>query len=120
MITPANCGPIYGAIATKVEEFRGIVHALNGMPDHVHLVATVPSSHSLARFIGEVKGASSHLASRLDRAEGSLVFAWQADYAAITISESHLPIVMRYVQRQQQHHAHNTLNHTLEGYEIAR
>jgi hypothetical protein len=61
----ANMQPIYACIVDKVAEFKGIVHAVHGMSDHVHLVATVPPTVAISRFIGQVKGSSSHLASRL-------------------------------------------------------
>jgi hypothetical protein len=41
-------------------------------------------------------------------------FAWQSDYGIITVSENQLPIVIAYVENQQQHHAANNLNKTLE------
>lgn len=111
MITPANREPIYRAIHAKVEEQRGVLHVLNGMSDHIHLVATVPPAVALATFVGQVKGFSSHLASRLPDARP---FAWQAEYGVLTISERHLPVVVRYVENQEQHHTQNTLNRRLE------
>ena len=119
LITSENREPIYAAILAKVEECRGIVHALNGMPDHVHLVATLPPGRELSRIIGEIKGSSSHLASHLPGAGEDSPFQWQADYGVITISESHVPLVVRYVENQQRHHAENTLNRTLEHCEAS-
>ncbi len=42
LITESNRDPLYAAIAAKVKELKGTTYALNGMDDHVHLVATVP------------------------------------------------------------------------------
>ena len=67
---------------------------------------------TLAAFIGQIKGNSSHLASRLSDSHDA--FAWQSEYAVLTLSESHLPIVVRYVERQAQHHAEHTLDDRLE------
>ena len=114
LINASNREPLYADIHAKVQQLKGIVHALNGMADHVHLVVTVPPNLSLATFIGQVKGRSSHLASRLGNPASA--FAWQAEYGVVSVSESHLPIVVRYVQRQHQHHAEKTLNATLENY----
>jgi putative transposase len=111
LITPTNGEHIYRAIHSKAQELRGIVHALNGMPDHIHLVATVPPAVALSAFIGQIKGSASHLAARLPGAEP---FAWQAEYGVLTISERLLPIVVRYVVAQQRHHADNTLDQQLE------
>jgi len=69
----------------------------------------------LATFVGQIKGNSSHVASRLSN--GSVTFAWQAEYGAVSVSESHLPAVVRYVRLQQRHHTVNTLNQKLESCE---
>lgn len=112
LITDDNREQLYAAIVAKVETLDGIVHALNGMAEHVHLVATVPPNVPLATFIGQIKGSSSHLASRLR--PDLAAFAWQAEYGVVSVSESHLPAVVRYVSLQKQHHASSTLNKTLE------
>ena len=108
LISPANRTIIYQTIRAKVEEKSGVVHALNGMEDHVHLVVTVPPKQALSAFIGPVKGASSRAASRIEP------FEWQDEYSVLSVSESHLAIVVRYVDHQQQHHAEKRLNARLE------
>ncbi len=60
LILPEFEAELYRVIAAKVIEFDGIIHALGGAEDHVHLAATVPPKHSLSKVIGEVKGGSSH------------------------------------------------------------
>jgi putative transposase len=113
LITPQNRDAIYACMADKVDEMRGIVHAIGGMPDHVHLALTVPPSVSLSELVGGVKGSSSHLASRLQPAHYE-PFAWQPEYGVVSVTESHLPIVVRYVHNQEEHHAQNTLRRKLE------
>jgi putative transposase len=110
LITNANREPIYATIRAKTTELHGIVHALNGMDDHVHLVVTIPPSTTLSTFIGQVKGSSSHLANQIS----SAAFAWQGEYGVMSVSESHLPRVVRYVVMQQQHHTADTLDERLE------
>jgi putative transposase len=112
LITEFNRELLYTTITAKVKELKGFVHALNGTADHVHLVATVPPNLPLATFIGQVKGSSSHAVSRLgDDRPG---FAWQAEYGVVSVSEAHLPVVVRYVRLQEKHHAANRLNQTLK------
>ena len=107
LITDANRDAIYNAIGSKVRLANGIVHAINGMPDHVHLVATVPPSIALAKFVNEAKGSSSHLANRLTALASDRSFKWQESYGVLSISEAHLPVVIRYVVNQQRHHRPN-------------
>lgn len=113
MITDQNRDAIYAAIRTKVEALNGIVHALNGMEDHIHLLATVPPSLELAAFMKQIKGSTSHLASRLT--DDYDPFHWQADYGVHTVSESHVPHIINYIRNQQQHHADRTIDPRLES-----
>jgi putative transposase len=112
LINDINRGPIYAAISAKATGLNGIVHALNGMEDHMHLVVTVPPTTALGAFIGRIKGSSSYVASHLPDGDGA--FSWQAEYGVLSVSESHLPMIIDYVNRQQEHHAAHTLNRTLE------
>jgi putative transposase len=52
LITEANREPIFAAIGAKVIELGGIVHAVNSMPDHIHVVASVPPAIALSEIVG--------------------------------------------------------------------
>lgn len=112
LITAANQTVIHAAIQAKAVELRALVHALNSVSDHVHMVVTVPPSISLAEFVRQIKGNSSHLVSQASATQDT--FAWQQDYGVYSVSESHLPTVIRYVENQQQHHDEQTLDIRLE------
>jgi putative transposase len=111
LITERNREPILAAIVSKTREMNGIVHAVNCTSDHVHLLATLRPTTPPSVFIGQVKGSSSHLASRLPDAAP---FAWQAEYGVVTVSESHLPTIVRYIREQEQRHAHCDVHSVLE------
>jgi hypothetical protein len=68
---------------------------------------------ALSTFIGQAKGVSSHLVGQLS----SEAFAWQSEYGVLSISESHLPTIVRYVVEQQKNHARNTLDERLERFD---
>lgn len=111
LITPAIGDMLYPAIRAKVTDLGGLTHALNGLDEHVHLLATVPPKLALADFIGQIKGNSSHLISH----KTTEPFAWQREYGVLSVSESHLPIIANYVVEQQQRHAENKLDARLES-----
>jgi putative transposase len=112
LITETNSKAIYGQIVTKTEQLGGILHAVDCMEDHVHLVVTIPPTKSLAMFVGQIKGVSSYVAANLPDADPA--FAWQSEYGILSISESHLPYVVDYVKQQQKHHTLKTLDQRLE------
>ena len=99
------------AIATKSLQLRCPPCAVGGTSDHMHMLARLHPSVSVARLVGEVKGASSHLVTH---DLGVAFFRWQSGYGAFTISTEDVPAVERYVLNQKQHHAFGGLEPTFE------
>jgi putative transposase len=115
LILPQIEKSLYRVIAAKVKYLDGTVYAVGGVEDHIHLVVSVPPKLALSRFIGEIKGNSSHFINHDLLTEAN--FYWQDEYGVITFSEKDLPIIVRYVQRQRQHHCGGTVNKALEWVE---
>lgn len=96
----------YRVLRAKALELKAAVHALSGVEDHVHLVVSVPPTLALARFIGQLKGASS---SRINKSQLLAEhFAWQKEYGAFSFDQKRLPRLIAYVENQKQHHAEGT------------
>ena len=81
------------------------VHA-NGVSDHVHIVTTLPRTLSQAEIIENIKKISSKWIKACDSKYRG--FSWQRGYAAFSISPSQLELVLKYVQRQEEHHRTRT------------
>ena len=103
---------IYMSILEKCKEKDCVVLALGGTSDHVHLLVRFPSTISVADFIKEIKGASSHLVTH--QLKPNEFFKWQGSYAAFSVSEKDLPRIKSYVDRQKEHHEDDHLEATLE------
>ena len=99
------------AIAAKSLELRCSPCAVGGTSDHMHLLARLHPSVSVARLVGEVKGASSHLVTH---DLGVPFFRWQSGYGAFTVSTEDVPAVERYILNQKQHHAIGAVEPALE------
>lgn len=87
----------------------GIVHnqthkllAINGMPDHIHLLFGMRPIQSLSNLMQEIKGHSSKWINEQKFVKGK--FSWQEGYGAFSYSKSQLPQVIKYIERQQEHH----------------
>ena len=90
------------------EYLGGVVHGLEGVPegiggvaDHVHLLVGLKATHCLADFMRELKKASSLW---VHREIGLRDFAWQAGYAAFSISATSRESVLSYIDKQEVHH----------------
>ena len=107
LITPDIKRRLYRCIEGEARDKGCTVLALNGTEEHVHLVISLPTTVTIAELVKQVKGVSSHLANAgtAHRAQ----FKWQGYYGAFTISRWDLDRIVRYVQRQSEHHARGDL-----------
>lgn len=111
LIDPTWEQDMYGYIWGKATALECIPHAIGGMPDHTHVVLSIPPKLAVATVIGQLKGASSHHINQ-NYACGS--FLWQAEYGVFSFSERSLPVIANYVNNQKKHHADKTLDSILE------
>ena len=80
----------------------GILLQIGGMPDHLHLVVKLKPSQALSTVIQKIKGNSLEWINEQKRFKSR--FAWQVGYGAFSISESQIPMVVRYLMEQEIHH----------------
>ena len=85
-----------------------------GYMNHVHLAVKIPPTVNISRWIGEIKGSSSH---ELKDFLSSAQFAWQEGYGIVSFSERDLKMIVDYIQNQAQHHESNKLFDSLERIE---
>jgi REP element-mobilizing transposase RayT len=79
------------------------VLAVNGMPDHVHLMVNLSNMVTMADLMQHVNGGSSRFVS------GSLqpgqTFIWRPGYSVDAVSRSDRATVVSYIDNQKQRHA---------------
>ncbi len=112
IILPKFEAELHTIIAAKAIDLGAIVHAINGDEEHVHMAATVPPKIALSRFIGEVKGNSSHTMNFEVRRYGN--FYWQNEYGVLSFAEKNLPDIVDYIHKQKEHHAKGTFRNMME------
>jgi REP element-mobilizing transposase RayT len=75
------------------------------MPDHVHLLASLARTLSVADAVRVVKANSS---GWIHNELGMSDFQWQTGYGAFAVSYSHLDDVRTYLANQEKHHRRMT------------
>ena len=93
---------LFAYIGGIVRQLGGILVIANGVDDHVHLLIELPASIGVAESVRKIKANSTlwiHQ-SFADRSE----FWWQRGYAALSVSNSNVRAVARYIERQKAHH----------------
>ncbi len=114
LITP-NIEPlVYGYMIGKAHALGCIVHAIGGVADHAHLVASVPPRLAVAEFVRNVKGATAHHVNHSNLALKT-AFAWQRGYGVFSYEQNGLDIVVAYVRNQKEHHQQNNVRPDLES-----
>lgn len=75
---------------------------INGMPDHIHVLALLGRTITLSKLISEMKSSS----SRWIKTKGNQYskFAWQSGYGAFSVSRPNLNGAMKYLTKQKEHH----------------
>jgi putative transposase len=101
-------------IRSTGQKQRALVHAVGIMPDHIHVVASIPPSISIASFIGQLKGASSRFLNRDFFATTEIIFRWQSEYSVLSFGEKALPDVIAYAENQRARHASRNLWPSME------
>lgn len=94
---------LYRYICGIVERNEHKVLAINGMPDHIHILFGMRTQQALADLMQDVKGASSKWINEKNFLKRK--FSWQEGYGAFSYSKSHVPNVIKYIEEQEKHHA---------------
>jgi putative transposase len=80
--------------------------SIGGVPDHVHVLISLPASISVAKAIQLIKGGSSKWIH--DNFPKQRSFAWQPGYAAFSVSASLIQENDAYIKNQKEHHRKRT------------
>jgi REP element-mobilizing transposase RayT len=91
--------PYIGGI---VREIGGAALIVNGTADHVHILASVPATISIADLMRVAKTNSSRWVN--EQKDRKNRFEWQSGYGAFSVSHSNLESVRRYIANQEEHH----------------
>jgi putative transposase len=76
--------------------------AINGMPDHIHLLIGMKPSCRLSDLVREIKKSSNAWINEQGFIKGK--FEWQEGYGAFSYSKSAIDQVAKYVMNQKEHH----------------
>lgn len=76
--------------------------AVNGMPDHIHILIGMKPSCCLSDLVREIKKSSNEFIK--EKKFTKYLFQWQEGYGAFSYSHSSLDNVINYINNQKEHH----------------
>ncbi len=111
-ITTERETKLYPYIISKADELECIIHAINGIEEHLHLVVSIPPKLSIADFVKNIKGSSAHFYNNIIGEEPK--FFWQEGYGVFSLGGQQLEKAVSYVKNQKQHHKNGSVIPSLE------
>ena len=97
---------IINHIKTNAKEKRIHVDSINGYLDHLHVLISLRSTQTIDKVMMQLKGESSHWINK--NKLYSQRFQWQTEYFAVSMCESSLPHIRKYIRNQATHHKRKT------------
>jgi len=102
LISPSIEKQLWAYMAGVSKEINVDPIIINGVEDHVHFLASLPATITIADVIKKVKAVSSLWISRtFEELED---FEWQVGYGAFSISHYNLKKTIQYIKQQKEHH----------------
>jgi putative transposase len=88
----------------------GKLLAMNGIPNHVHLLTIFHPKHAASDMLRDIKAISTDW---MHEKCGAGDFAWQSGYSAFSVSRSNAAAVEAYIARQESHHRRHSFEDEL-------
>ena len=102
LIFPEIEEELYAYIGGTIKSLKGNSIKINGVSNHIHILATLPKTITLSKYLEEIKRSS----SKWIKTKGSNYksFSWQRGYGAFSVSSYKVDVVKNYIAKQKEHH----------------
>ena len=114
LIKPSFEEELYKYIAGIVEGKDQKSLAVNGMPDHVHVLVGLKPAMRISDLVRDIKNNSTNFFNQ--KGILSQKFSWQNGYGAFSYSESNFGNVINYIKNQKKHHNKKTFRQEYLGF----
>src|ERR1700752_208221 len=93
---------LYKYITAIIQNNSHKLLAINGMPDHIHILVGMRPVQSISELLQDIKRSSSKWINEKGFTKSK--FEWQEGYGAFSYSLSHVKNVINYINNQKEHH----------------
>jgi REP element-mobilizing transposase RayT len=102
-LNPENQGSLFGYIVGILRKRECHPYQVGGYGNHVHILTHLSTTITLADLVRDVKKASHEMMER-EKNLYKLFPGWQVGYGAFTYNISMKPVLIKYIQDQEEHH----------------
>ena len=106
LISPKRKDELYKYITGIISNEGQKLIAINGMPNHIHILIGIKPNKSLSDLVRDIKANSSRFINEQRWIAGK--FEWQKGFGAFSYSQSQLNTVIKYIENQEVHHRTKT------------
>ncbi|WP_439488496.1 IS200/IS605 family transposase [Algoriphagus sp.] len=99
---------VWNHIRENAEVKSVFLDFVNGYADHCHCLVSMTKNQTIEKIMQLIKGESSYWINKNQLTTEK--FEWQDEYFAVSVSESQIGRVRRYIQNQEEHHRKKTFN----------
>jgi putative transposase len=124
VFTTKDREPVFNSIELRKKVFSHIISnnaekgihtvSVGGYNNHLHCLLSLNKDLSISKVAQLIKGESSYWIN-----QNKLIpqkFAWQDDYWAVGVSESHIESVKEYISNQEEHHKRKTFTEEVDEF----
>jgi putative transposase len=102
LILPEFSADHFAYMAGMCSSVKSHAYKISGTENHVHVACSLPRTITVGELPEEIKtGSSKWMKTKSPRCSS---FAWQAGYGAFSCGQSELPVLIRYIEKQPEHH----------------
>lgn len=109
-----DCPKMYAYIDGILRNKGSLIVQIDGRPDHIHILCTLPRTITVAGLVDDIKKCSSKWVKTIDSHYSR--FAWQGGYGVFSVSASQLEKTKQYIVNQQEHHRTRTFREEYEAF----
>lgn len=114
LINPEWENELYKYITGIVQNKGQKMLAINGMPDHIHMLIGMKPSCCLSDLVREVKKSSNSFIK--EKRFTPFAFSWQEGFGGFSYGHSQLPAIIDYISKQKEHHKKRSFRDEYEGF----
>jgi putative transposase len=97
---------LYKYITGIIQNKKHKLIAINGIPNHIHILIGLNPAEALSALVKEIKRCSTNFINEQKWLKGK--FSWQNGYGGFSYSRSHLDRIINYIKNQEKHHKRKT------------
>ncbi len=106
LFTPDIRIKVWKHIKENADEKGIFIDSVNGHVEHCHCLVSLSSNQTVEKIVQLIKGESSFWINKEKLINDR--FGWQDEYFAVSVSESMVEKVRKYIRNQENHHKKKT------------